>query len=43
MARVVAGVATSHVPAIGAAVGHDRTREPYWMPIFRSRKERGHG
>ncbi len=43
MARVITGVATSHVPAIGAAVDHGRTQEPYWKPLFRSRKERGHG
>ena len=43
MARVVAGIATSHVPAIGATVDHGRTQEPYRMPLFRSRKERGHG
>ena len=34
MARVVAGVATSHVPAIGAAIDHGRTRDPYWKPLF---------
>ena len=34
MARVIAGVATSHVPAIGAAVDHGKTREPYWKPLF---------
>ncbi|HLZ27097.1 MAG TPA: class III extradiol dioxygenase subunit beta [Chloroflexota bacterium] len=35
MARIVAGVATSHVPAIGAAIDNQRTREPYWAPLFR--------
>jgi protocatechuate 4,5-dioxygenase beta chain len=34
MARISAGVATSHVPAIGAALDNGRTREPYWMPVF---------
>ena len=34
MARIIAGVATSHVPAIGAAVDHGKTREPYWKPLF---------
>ena len=34
MASVVAGVATSHVPAIGAAIDRGRTQEPYWKPLF---------
>jgi protocatechuate 4,5-dioxygenase, beta chain len=34
VARIVAGVATSHVPAIGAAVDHGHTQEPYWRPLF---------
>ena len=34
MARIVGGVATSHVPAIGAAVDHDKTNTPYWKPLF---------
>ncbi len=34
MARVTAGVATSHVPAIGAAVDLGKTEEPYWKPLF---------
>jgi protocatechuate 4,5-dioxygenase beta chain len=34
VARIVAGVATSHVPAIGAALDQGRTREPYWQPVF---------
>jgi protocatechuate 4,5-dioxygenase, beta chain len=35
MARIIAGVATSHVPAIGAAIDNKRTQEPYWAPLFR--------
>ena len=35
MARIVAGVATSHVPAIGAAMDQGKTQEPYWQPVFR--------
>ena len=27
-------VGTSHVPAIGAAVDHGKTGEPYWQPLF---------
>jgi len=34
MARITAGVATSHVPAIGAAIDNGRTGEPYWKPVF---------
>lgn len=34
MARLTAGVATSHVPAIGAAVDFGKTEEPYWKPLF---------
>ena len=34
MARIVAGVATSHVPAIGAAIDQGKTQEPYWQPLF---------
>lgn len=34
MARIVGGVATSHVPAIGAAVDNAKTNEPYWQPLF---------
>lgn len=34
MARVTAGVATSHVPAIGATIDQHKTQEPYWQPLF---------
>ncbi|QDX27658.1 protocatechuate 3,4-dioxygenase [Sphingomonas suaedae] len=34
MARITAGVTTSHVPAIGAALDNGKTAEPYWAPIF---------
>ncbi len=34
MARIVAGLATSHVPAIGAAIDLNKTDEPYWKPLF---------
>ncbi|HWV12024.1 MAG TPA: class III extradiol dioxygenase subunit beta, partial [Sphingobium sp.] len=34
MARITAGVATSHVPAIGAAMDNGKTGEPYWAPLF---------
>jgi protocatechuate 4,5-dioxygenase beta chain len=35
MARITAGVATSHVPAIGAAIDNGKTHEPYWVPVFK--------
>ncbi|MEP7182944.1 MAG: class III extradiol dioxygenase subunit beta [Betaproteobacteria bacterium] len=34
MARIIAGVTTSHVPAIGAAIDLGKTHEPYWQPVF---------
>ena len=34
MARILAGVGTSHVPAIGAALDNGKAGEPYWKPIF---------
>jgi len=34
MARITAGVATSHVPAIGAALDLGKTQEDYWSPLF---------
>jgi protocatechuate 4,5-dioxygenase, beta chain len=35
VARIVAGVATSHVPAIGAALDLGKAAEPYWAPLFK--------
>lgn len=34
MARITAGVTTSHVPAVGAAIDMGRTEEAYWKPMF---------
>jgi protocatechuate 4,5-dioxygenase beta chain len=34
VARIYAGLASSHVPAIGAAIDNGRTLEPYWQPLF---------
>ena len=34
MARITAGLATSHVPAIGAAIDLGKAAEPYWAPVF---------
>lgn len=35
MARIVAGVGTSHTPAIGAAVDNGKADQPYWQPLFK--------
>jgi len=35
MARIIAGVGTSHTPAIGAAVDTGKMKEPYWVPVFK--------
>ena len=34
MARITAGLTTSHVPAIGMAVDLGKTDEDYWRPVF---------
>ena len=34
MARVTAGVTTSHVPAIGAALDLGKSGDDYWRPVF---------
>ena len=34
MARITAGVSTSHIPAVGAAIDLRKTHEPYWQPVF---------
>ena len=34
MARITAGIGSSHVPAIGAALDNGRAGEPLWKPIF---------
>jgi protocatechuate 4,5-dioxygenase beta chain len=34
MAKVTAGVTTSHVPAIGAALDLGKSRDSYWAPMF---------
>ena len=34
MARITAGLTTSHVPAIGMAIDLGKTQEPYWQPVF---------
>ncbi|UTW01762.1 protocatechuate 3,4-dioxygenase [Amphritea atlantica] len=34
MARITAAIASSHVPAIGAAIDNGKTEEAYWKPVF---------
>lgn len=34
MARITAGLTTSHIPAVGAAIDLGKTQEPYWKPVF---------
>ena len=34
MAKIVAGICASHVPAIGAALDNGKTEEPYWKRVF---------
>ncbi len=34
MARITAGISTSHVPAIGFAMDHGKTETGYWKPLF---------
>ena len=34
MARITAGITTSHVPAVGMAVDLEKTQDPYWKPMF---------
>ncbi len=34
MAEIVAGIGTSHVPAIGAAMDNGKMQEPYWKRVF---------
>jgi protocatechuate 4,5-dioxygenase beta chain len=34
MARIVGGICTSHIPAIGNALARGLENEPYWQPFF---------
>jgi protocatechuate 4,5-dioxygenase beta chain len=34
VAKIIGGLSTSHVPAIGAAIDLAKSREPYWQPLF---------
>jgi protocatechuate 4,5-dioxygenase beta chain len=39
MAKIIAGVGTSHVPAIGAALDNGKTEETYWKRVFSGYEE----
>jgi protocatechuate 4,5-dioxygenase beta chain len=34
MAKIIAGVGTSHIPSIGATMDNGKTDEDYWRPLF---------
>ena len=34
MSEVIWGMATSHVPSIGAAMDRGETQDPFWKPLF---------
>ena len=34
MAKIIGGLATSHIPAIGGAIAKGLQQEPYWKPFF---------
>ena len=35
MAKIIAGMGTSHVPGVGAAMDNGKTDEEYWQPLFK--------
>ena len=34
MARIIGGIASTHVPAIGKAIAEKKHNDPYWKPFF---------
>ena len=36
MAHIVGGLASSHIPSIGAAIAKGTQQDPYWKPFFDS-------
>jgi protocatechuate 4,5-dioxygenase beta chain len=36
MARIVGGIGTSHIPAIGLAMARNQFEDPYWKPFFQA-------
>ena len=45
MARVTAGITSSHIPALGAAIQTGTSNNDYWGPVFKatSRSRNGSG
>jgi protocatechuate 4,5-dioxygenase beta chain len=35
MARIIGGIASTHVPAIGKAIAENKQNDPYWKPFFK--------
>ena len=35
MARIIGGIATTHVPSIGKAIADKKQNDPYWKPFFK--------
>ena len=35
MARIIGGIATTHVPSIGKAIADHMEKDPYWSPFFK--------
>ena len=35
MARIIGGIGTTHVPAIGKAIADKKQNDPYWKPFFK--------
>jgi protocatechuate 4,5-dioxygenase, beta chain len=34
MAKIIGGVTSSHIPAVGNAIANNLTQEPYWKRFF---------
>lgn len=39
MARILGGITTSHIPAIGNAISNNIQDDPYWAPFFQGYRE----
>ena len=35
MAKIIGGLATTHVPSIGKAIAENKQNDPYWRPFFK--------
>jgi protocatechuate 4,5-dioxygenase beta chain len=35
MAKIIGGIATTHVPSIGKAIAENKQDDPYWRPFFK--------